>query len=356
MVLQPIVENAIRHGLGQSEEAVTVEVTATSSNGSVNLVVCDDGPGLLSPNLAAPESAGRTFEIVWRGSMAKARIWCSSQGPKRCASHDHTADSDRTARGITVRLNVLVVDDEPIARDGLKLLLGRQPQVGSVSEARNGREATAFIREQKPDLVLLDVQMPRVDGFAVVHSVGAERMPPIIFVTAHDKYAIRAFEIAAIDYLLKPVTEERFKLAFKRAMDRLRGAPHEDATKQLLAMLDAVANPPRQLERFAVRSGENTSFVPVNDVDWIEAFQNYVRLHAGPATYLLHVPMNTIEGVLDSNRFLRIHRSHIVNVRRIAQLWSIAHGQYEVELKSGQRLQSGRTYNDRIRRALANPF
>ncbi len=185
-----------------------------------------------------------------------------------------------------MRLSVLVVDDEPIAREGLKLLLGRQSQVESVSEARNGREAIALIREKKPDLVLLDVQMPRTDGFAVVHAVGAERMPPIIFVTAHDQYAIRAFEIAAIDYLLKPVTEERFELAFQRAIGRLRGAPHEDATKQLLAMLDAIANPPRQLERFAVRSGENTFFVPVNEVDWIEAFQNYVRLHVGPATYL----------------------------------------------------------------------
>jgi two-component system LytT family response regulator len=255
-----------------------------------------------------------------------------------------------------VRLSVLVVDDEPIAREGLKLLLGRQPQVESVLEARNGREAIALIREQRPDLVFLDVQMPRTDGFAVVHAIGAERMPPIIFVTAHDQYAIRAFEIAAIDYLLKPVTEERFELAFKRAIGRLRDASHEDATKQLMAMLDAIANPPRQPERFAVRSGENTLFVPINEVDWIEAFQNYVRLHAGPATYLLHVPLNTIEGVLDSNRFLRIHRSYIVNVRRIAQLWSIAHGQYAVELKSGQRLQSGRTYNERIRRALTNPF
>ena len=114
-----------------------------------------------------------------------------------------------------MRLTVLVVDDEPLAREGLKRLLGRQPQVESVSEARNGREAVALIREQKPDLVLLDVQMPRTDGFAVVHSIGAERMPPVIFVTAHDQYAIRAFEIAAIDYLLKPVTEERFALAFK---------------------------------------------------------------------------------------------------------------------------------------------
>ena len=255
-----------------------------------------------------------------------------------------------------MRLSVLIVDDEPIAREGLKLLLGRQPHVESISEARNGREAIALIRAQRPDLVLLDVQMPRTDGFAVVNAVGAERMPPIIFVTAHDQYALQAFEIAAIDYLLKPVTEQRFGLAFKRAIGRLGGAPHEDATKQLMAMLDAIANPPRQLERFAVRSGENTLFVPTNEVDWIEAFQNYVRLHAGPATYLLHIPMNTIEGVLDSNRFLRIHRSHIVNVRRIAQLWSIAHGQYAVELKSGQRLQSGRTYSERIRRALTNPF
>jgi two-component system, LytTR family, response regulator len=255
-----------------------------------------------------------------------------------------------------VRLSVLVVDDEPIAREGLKLLLGHQPQVESISEARNGREAIARIREQRPDLVLLDVQMPRTDGFAVVHAIGAERMPPVIFVTAHDRYAIRAFEIAAIDYLLKPVTEERFALAFQRAIGRLQGSSHGDAAKQVLTMLDAIANPPRQLERFAVRSGEHTLFVPVTEVDWIEAFQNYVQLHAGAATHLLHVPMNTIESVLDSSRFLRIHRSHIVNLRRIARLSPIAHGQYAVELKSGQRLQSGRTYNERIRAALANPF
>lgn len=255
-----------------------------------------------------------------------------------------------------MRLNVLVVDDEPLAREGLQRLLGRQPQVESVSEARNGREAVTLIREQKPDLVLLDVQMPRTDGFAVVHAIGAERMPAVIFVTAHDQYAIRAFEIAAIDYLLKPVTEERFTLAFTRAIARLRGVPREDGTRQVLAMLDAVANPPRQLERFAVRSGERTIFVPADEVDWIEAFQNYVRVHAGTSTHLLHVPMNTIESVLDSTRFLRIHRSHIVNVRRIAQLWSIAHGQFVIELESGQRLQSGRTYSERIRRALSNPF
>jgi two-component system LytT family response regulator len=259
-----------------------------------------------------------------------------------------------------MRLKVLVVDDEPLAREGLKLLLGRQSQVESVSEARNGREAIALIREQRPDLVLLDVQMPRTDGFAVVHTVGAERMPPVIFVTAHDQYATRAFEIAALDYLLKPVTEERFEVAFKRAIGRLRDVPRdvpqEEGARQMMAMLDAIANPPRRLERFAVRHGEGTIFVPVDDVDWIEAYQNYVRLHVGPATHLLHVPMNTIEAALDSGRFLRIHRSHVVNVRKIARVSPIAHGQYLIELRSGVRLQSGRTYSEQIRRALANPF
>jgi two-component system, LytTR family, response regulator len=255
-----------------------------------------------------------------------------------------------------MQLKVLVVDDEPLARDGLKLLLGRQPQVTAVSEARNGREAVALIRQQKPDLVLLDVQMPRMDGFAVVQAVGAEHMPAVIFVTAHDQYAIRAFEIAAVDYLLKPVSEERFSMAFERASSRLRRTPQEEGTGQVLAMLDAIAKPPRQLARLAIRSGERTFFVPVDEVDRIEALQNYVQVHVGGATHLLHVPMNTIEAVLDPQRFLRIHRSHIVNVQRIAQFWSMAHGQYVIELKSGERLPSGRTYRKRIRQALSNPF
>ena len=204
--------------------------------------------------------------------------------------------------------------------------------------------------------MLLDVQMPRMDGFAVVHAIGPERMPAVIFVTAHDQYAIRAFEIAALDYLLKPVTAERFALAFGRASTRIRVQPQDETTRQVVAMLDAIASPPRRLARFAVRSGERTLFVPADDVDRIEAFQNYVQLHVGETTHLLHVPMNTIESVLDPERFLRIHRSHIVNVQRISQLWSLAHGQYVIELRSGQRLQSGRTYGDKIRRALSNPF
>jgi two-component system, LytTR family, response regulator len=254
-----------------------------------------------------------------------------------------------------MRLKVLIADDEPLARDGLKRLVGADPRVEAICEARNGREAVAAIRDDRPHLVLLDIQMPRMDGFAIVEAIGADRMPSVIFVTAHDRYAVRAFEISAVDYLLKPVTQERFQLAFQRAIDRLGGLSLEESTRQMRTLLDAVAHPPRRLARLAVRAGEKTVFLPVESVDRIEASQNYVRLHTGQASHLLHVSMNAIEAALDPASFVRIHRSHIVNVTRIKQLWSMAHGQYVVELTSGERLQTGRTYGDRIR-SLLNPF
>ena len=255
-----------------------------------------------------------------------------------------------------MRLKVLVVDDEVLAREGLKLLLGQQSQVEEISEARNGREAVTRIRNHRPDMVLLDVQMPRMTGFDVVDAIGAGKMPAVIFVTAHDQFAIRAFEVSAVDYLLKPVTQERFHLAFQRASSRIDSAPADESTRLMRTMLDAIANPPRHLSRFAVRSGERTVFVPVDDVDRIEALQNYVRLHTGNTAHLLHVSLNTLEASLDPGCFMRIHRSHIVNIRRIKQLWSLTHGQYVIELLSGERLNSGRTYGERIRRDLANPF
>jgi two-component system LytT family response regulator len=253
-------------------------------------------------------------------------------------------------------LNVLIVDDEPLAREGLRLLLGSQPEIAEFCEARNGREAVALIRDRRPDLVLLDIQMPRMNGFDVVDAVSPQTMPAVIFVTAHDQFAIRAFEISAVDYLLKPVSEERFKLAFRRAVQRIQATPAGEAARQMLIMLDTIANPPRHLSRFAVRSGDRTVFVPADDVVRIEALQNYVRIHAGQGTHLLHVTMNAIEASLDPKWFLRVHRSHIVNVSRIKQLWSLPHGQYLIELASGERLQSGRTYGEKVRSALLNPF
>lgn len=250
-------------------------------------------------------------------------------------------------------MKVLIVDDEPLAREGIKLMLGSQAEA---LEARNAREAVARIRDARPDLVLLDVQMPRMDGFAVIEAVGADKMPAVIFVTAHDRYAIRAFELSAVDYLLKPVTEERFRIAFERARNRLRAGTPDESERRMLTMLDAIANPRRYLSRLAIRSGERTIFLTLDEVEWIEAAQNYVRLHAGPAAHLLHVPMNTLETSLDPERFVRIHRSYIVNLRCVRQLWTLAHGQYVLELASGERLQSGRTYGDRIRGMMSNPF
>jgi two-component system LytT family response regulator len=195
-----------------------------------------------------------------------------------------------------------------------------------------------------------------MDGFAVVEAVGADKMPVVIFVTAHDQYAIRAFEISAADYLLKPVTEERFRVAFERARRRFRAARPDESTRQMLTMLDAMANPRRYLSRVAIRSGDRTIFLAIGEVEWIEAAQNYVRVHAGNATHMLHVPMNTIESSLDPERFLRIHRSYIVNLQHVKQLWTLAHGQYVLELASGERLETGRTYGQTIRTLLSNPF
>ena len=253
-------------------------------------------------------------------------------------------------------MKVLIADDEPLARQGLRMMVSGEPRVAAISEARNGREAVAAIRDDRPDLVLLDVQMPRMDGFDVVEAVGAERMPGVIFVTAHDQYAVRAFEISAVDYLLKPVTAERFQTAFARATSRLQAPAADDSARQMITMLDAMAHPPRRLSRFAIRSAERTIFVPVQAVDWIEASQNYVCLHVGEARHLVHVSMNSLEAALDPDCFLRVHRSHIVNLARIRQVWSLVRGQHVIELASGARVPSGRTYGDRLRDLLANPF
>jgi two-component system LytT family response regulator len=250
----------------------------------------------------------------------------------------------------------LLVDDEPLAREGLRLLLARDPEFTVIDEARNGREAVTAIRAVRPSLVFLDVQMPEMDGFAVVREVGAEQMPAVIFVTAHDTYAIQAFEINAIDYLLKPVTAERFGAALARAKARLAATPASGENRQILSLLETIASPRHALKRLAVRSAGKTVFVDMEDIDWIEAAENYVQLHAGRSEHLLHVTMSTLEKSLDPAVFLRIHRSVIVNVRRIKELQPLMHGEYVITLANGVRLQSGRNYNDKLKALTTNPF
>ncbi len=253
-------------------------------------------------------------------------------------------------------LTTLIVDDEPLAREGLRLLLDRDPDVTAVHEARDGREAVAAIRETRPDLVFLDVQMPEMDGFEVVREIGPDLMPAVVFVTAHDGYAIRAFEINAVDYVLKPVTEARFQTAVDRAKARLSTSPVEDASRQIVGLLEAIAAPRRYVKRLAARSAGRVVFVDLDTVDWMEAAENYVELHVGQSSNLIHVAMNAIEEVLDPDQFMRIHRSTIVNVERIRELQPGAKGEYVVTLQTGVRLRSGRTYSNRLRALAANPF
>jgi two-component system LytT family response regulator len=250
-------------------------------------------------------------------------------------------------------MRVLVVDDEPLAREGMRLLLADEAAVTQVAEARNGAEAVAAIRAQRPDLLLLDVQMPAMDGFDVLRELGPEHMPPVIFVTAHDQYAIRAFEVNAIDYLLKPVTRERFQLALARM--RERGITHGES-QHFHALLQQLAAPPKFLTRVALRSAGRISFVGVDDVLYVQAAENYVQLHLKNSRHLLHVPIATLEASLDPQMFLRIHRSMIVNVKQVQELETGAHGEYIVVLKGGARLQSSRSYHDRIKAWASNPF
>jgi two-component system LytT family response regulator len=254
-------------------------------------------------------------------------------------------------------LTTLIVDDEPLARDGLRMLLSRDPDIDAIHEARNGREAVEFLQQQSVDLLFLDVQMPDLDGFGVVREIGAGRLPDVVFVTAHDKYAIQAFEINALDYLLKPVTADRFAKALQRAKVRLGDAPVSATNhRQILSLLETIASPRKFLHRLAVRSGGRTVFVDVNEIEWMQAAENYVELHVGGAVHLLRVPIGTLEASLDPELFVRIHRSLILNIGRIQDLQPAFHGEYAITMKSGVRLQSGRLYNEKIRALTANRF
>jgi two-component system LytT family response regulator len=251
-------------------------------------------------------------------------------------------------------IRVLIVDDEPLARDGLRLLLAADPDVLAIDEARSGREAIARIEAARPDLVLLDVQMPGIDGFGVVDQIGADRMPAVVFVTAHDRYAVQAFELSALDYLLKPVTGPRFARALARAKAQLqqRTAPGD----QIRHLLETLASPTRYLRRIAVRTGDTTRFVDTDAIDWIAAAENYVELHVGTAQHLVHVALGTLEKSLDPARFVRIHRSAIVQVDRICAARPAQHGEYVLTLTGGATVRSGRSYHDAVKALLSNPF
>lgn len=252
-------------------------------------------------------------------------------------------------------IRALVVDDQPLARERLVSLLATAPDVRVVGTASTGREAVEAIQAQNPDLVFLDLQMPELDGFDVIEAIGSDRMPPTIFVTAFDEFAIRAFEVHALDYLLKPFGRLRFEAALDRARRYLDRERAGELATRLAALLGDLKAPRDLVERLMVRSGGRVSFVPIDQIDWIEAEGNYTRLHVGSESYLQRETMLSVMARLGEGQFFRIHRSRIVNLARIKELRLGAGGDYDVVLKSGVRLGLSRLYRDMLQERLSAP-
>ena len=261
-------------------------------------------------------------------------------------------------------IRTLIVDDEPEARLGLRALLERDEQINLLGECSDGLDAVAQIKEKRPDLVLLDVQMPGLNGFGVLQKIDHAQMPVVIFVTAYDQYSLKAFEVHAVDYLLKPFTNRRFHEAIDQAKQKIRSQKDlTHLTERMNALLARFeSDPPRipeavqeYLHRIAVKEGDRITFLNVESVDWIEAADNYICLHVGAKNYLLRSKLGDIEKQLDPKQFMRIHRSRIVNIERIREMQPQGSGDCIVVLKDGTELNSSRTYREN-RRRLLNPM
>jgi two-component system LytT family response regulator len=252
-----------------------------------------------------------------------------------------------------VKLRVLIVDDEPLAREKLRTLLQKEPDVEIAGECRDGAEAVTAIARITPDLVFLDVQMPEVDGFGVLEALPPRALPAVIFVTAYDRYALKAFEVHALDYLLKPFDRARFQKALFRARAELERDRRGGALDQRLRALLKDLNQKRPYaQRLVIREAGRVFFLRVEELDWIEAAGNYARLHAGGDTHLMRETMKALETRLDPDRFVRIHRAAIVNLDRVKELRPGFRGEYVVVLKGGREIISSRSQSERIRALL----
>lgn len=241
-------------------------------------------------------------------------------------------------------IRAAIVDDEPLARRRILQLLADAEDVAIISECANGREAIESLEAAPPDLLFLDIQMPEVDGFDVLQALGVGRVPAVIFVTAYDQFALRAFEAHALDYLLKPFDDERFGAALQRARERIRQQQGGDLDRRLQALLEHVRGDHGFLRRLVVPSGHRSIFIRTEHIDWIEAERNYVRLHVGGKSHLLRENLTHIAATLDPAMFCRIHRSTIVNIDRIQAVEALFHGEYQIVLHDGTKLTSGRSY------------
>ena len=252
-------------------------------------------------------------------------------------------------------IRTLIVDDEPMARASLRVLLGGDPEIDVVGECSSGVDAVAAIGSHDPELVFLDIQMPRMSGFEVLAAVGDNRRFAVVFVTAYDAYAIAAFDVQALDYVLKPFDDRRFHRAVERAKGRIRHARLDHIASELVHVVSGGPGERSDpADRIAIRDGARTVFVALAEIDWIEAADYYVQLHVGARSYLHREPMRDLEARLDPRRFMRIHRSAIVALDRIAEMRPSAHGDHCVRLRDGTQLRLSRTRRARLRAVLAS--
>ena len=248
---------------------------------------------------------------------------------------------------MTRKWRTLIVDDEPLARGKIRTLLAGEKDIEIIGECGDGHEAVDSIRSDNPDLVFLDIQMPGLDGFGVIGEVGADDMPVVVFVTAFDQHAIRAFEVHALDYLLKPFDRGRFGKALKRARKHLAGGNGKTGDR-LLELLGELGSGRRFLERLVIRESGRVFFLKASEIHWIEAAGNYVRLHVDDGAHLMRETMSRLEDGLDPDKFLRIHRSTIVNVDMVRELQPMFNGEYAVILKNGTELSLSRGYREKL--------
>jgi two-component system LytT family response regulator len=246
----------------------------------------------------------------------------------------------------------LIVDDETLARERIRDMLDADPDVEVLADCSNGQEAVEAIKRHSPDLVFLDVEMPGMDGFAVLEALQPSTLPVIIFVTAYDQYAVKAFEVYALDYLLKPFDKERFEKALVRAKAHIQHEKSEHLTERILSALEEIKTKPVHLERMVIKMNGHVFFVKTEEIDWLEAEGNYVRLHAGKESYLLRDTISALESQLDPKRFVRVHRSAIVNVDRIQELQPWFHGEYRIILREGVQLTLSRSYREKLHELL----
>ena len=355
LILQPLVENAIRHGIEPQRAPGLVTIEAKRHGENLHLVVRDNGKGPPAGDANRPEQRGvglANTQARLQGLYGQNQQFSFGKGePRGCTVevrlpfHTETVPVSNGSHWRTaMKIRALVVDDEPLARQRLRLLLSEEGDLEIVGECEDGIEAVAQITASKPDLLFLDVQMPEMDGFEVLGKVPREMLPIVIFTTAYDEHALRAFDAHALDYLLKPFKPERLKQAVQRARELIANKQAGATTRGLLELLSERPTATNYLSRLAVKTPDRVIFVNVEEIDAIEAAGKYAVVHVGKENHVLRETMNSLESNLPPDRFLRISRSVIVNIARVQELQPMFKGENVIVLKNGKRYPTTRLF------------